>query len=250
MNFDEPAQAETYDRWYASPLGDWVDRCEKEAVIALLPPLTGLRILDAGCGTGNFSLTLAARGADMVGVDRSAAMLFRARGKRREGPGRVEWVLGDLAQLPFPAHSFDGVLSILALDFSTSREAVIRELGRVLKPGGFLVAAVLNRYSLWTLKRKLWARVSRQAWRGVDFLRQSDLAGLLPSTIFSQFRWRRAVYCLPSKFPPLLRLAPCLERLGPRLAPGAAAFLAVSARKKCGKPGADSEAGSSAPTGR
>ena len=60
MDFDKPGLAETYDRWYASPLGDWVDRCEKEAVFALLPPVTGLRILDAGCGTGNFSLVLAA----------------------------------------------------------------------------------------------------------------------------------------------------------------------------------------------
>jgi ubiquinone/menaquinone biosynthesis C-methylase UbiE len=232
MDFDAPGQAEAYDRWYATPLGGWVDRCEKEAVFALLPPVTGLRILDAGCGTGNFSLTLAARGAEMVGVDRSAAMLARARRQSREGPGRLAWVRGDLAQLPFPAHSFDGVISIVALDFMNCREAVIRELGRVLKPGGFLVLAVLNRYSLWTLKRKLEALVSRQGWRQVDFLRKSDLAGLLPAPLFSQLRWRGAVYCLPTEFSPLLRLAPCLERLGARLAPGAATFLAVSARKR------------------
>ena len=232
MDFDAPGQAEAYDRWYATPLGDWVDRCEKKAVFALLPPVTGLRILDAGCGTGNFSLTLADRGADMVGVDQSTAMLAQARGKSGEGPGTVEWVRGDLAQLPFPAHSFDGVISLVALDFTSSREAVIRELARVLKPGGFLVVAVLNRYSLWTLKRKLLTRVSRQAWRRVDFLRKSDLARLLPATMFSQLRWRGAVYCLPTEFAPLLPLAPCLERLGDRFFPWAAAFLAVSARKK------------------
>ena len=175
MDFDAPGQAEAYDRWYATPLGGWVDRCEKRAVFALLPPVTGLRILDAGCGTGNFSLTLADRGADMVGVDRSAAMLSRARSKSRESPGKVEWVQGDLAQLPFPAHSFDGVISMVALDFMSCREAVIRELTRVLKPGGFLLVAVLNRYSLWTLKRRLLTPVSRQAWRRVDFLRKSDL---------------------------------------------------------------------------
>lgn len=232
MDFDAPGQAGDYDRWYATPLGGWVDRCEKRAVLAFLPPVTGLRILDAGCGTGNFSLTLASRGAEMVGVDRSAPMLSRARGKSREGPGTVEWVRGDLAQLPFPAHSFDGVISIVALDFMSCREAVIRELGRVLKPGGFLVLAVLNRYSLWTLKRKLLALVSRQGWRQVDFLGKSDLGGLFPASIFSQLRWRGAVYCLPTEFPPMLRLAPCLERLGARICPGAAAFLAVSARKQ------------------
>jgi SAM-dependent methyltransferase len=85
MDFDAPDQAEAYDRWYATPLGDWVDRCEKKAVFALLPPVTGLRILDAGCGTGNFSLTLAAREAVMVGVDRSPVMLSQTRGKRWEG---------------------------------------------------------------------------------------------------------------------------------------------------------------------
>ena len=79
MAFETPEQVEAYDRWYATPLGQWVDRLEKQAVFELLPPLNGLRILEAGCGTGSFTLDLAAQGARVVGMDRSAAMLSRAR---------------------------------------------------------------------------------------------------------------------------------------------------------------------------
>jgi ubiquinone/menaquinone biosynthesis C-methylase UbiE len=144
MNFDE-AQARVYDRWYETPLGGWVDRCEKEAVLALLPPLENLRILDAGCGTGNFTLLLAAKGARVVGFDRSRAMLAQAKAKATRHFEGAVWVQGDLLKLPFASERFDGVLAILSLDFIKRRQEALSELGRVVHAGGFLVVAVLNR---------------------------------------------------------------------------------------------------------
>ena len=235
MAFETPEQVEAYDRWYATPLGQWADRLEKQAVFELLPPLNGLRILEAGCGTGSFTLDLAAQGARVVGLDRSAAMLSRAGTKVRGGPEVMAWVQGDLGQLPFPAGSFAGAVAILSLDFMASREAALSELARVLRPGGFLVIGVLNRFSLWTLKRvvRSWFRPS--LWNEVNFLEARDLIGLLRQTgAFQQFRWRRAIYFPPVIFPGWRRLIPSWERLGALLYPGAAAFLALSAWKRPG----------------
>lgn len=235
MDIITPEQAEAYDRWYATSPGLWADRLEKKAVFELLPSVNGLRFIDAGCGTGNITKVLATQGAVAVGLDPSAAMLSRAKLKTPEGHKAMAWVQGDLLQLPFRANSFAGAVSILALDFIPSREAALLELARVLRPGGVLVIGVLNRFSLWTLKRQVrgWFRTS--PWREINFLGARDLMGLLQQTkLFHQFQWRRAVYWPPLNFPGLERLIPYWERLGAVLYPGAAAFLALSAKKRPG----------------
>jgi SAM-dependent methyltransferase len=229
MKFITQAEAEAYVRWYETPLGQWVDRYEQEAVDSLLPPLAGLKVLDAGCGTGNFTLALARQGASLMGMDRSAAMLAVARGKARNLGLDIRWVQGNFLHLPLGSGSVDGVVSILALEFVPDREAAFQELTRVLRPGGFLVVAILNRYSLWTLKRL----IKSSAWRKVKFLRPRDLTGLVEQTgAFDHLRWRRAVYLPPLHQPWVVRRAPVWERLGFGLAPGCAAFLALGARKR------------------
>lgn len=92
MDFITPEQAEAYDRWYAASPGHWADRLEKEAVFELLPPVNGLRFIDAGCGTGNITKVLATRGAVVVGLDPSAAMLSKAKLKAPEGQKTIVWV--------------------------------------------------------------------------------------------------------------------------------------------------------------
>jgi ubiquinone/menaquinone biosynthesis C-methylase UbiE len=229
MKFITQAEAETYDRWYETPLGHWVDWYEKKAVESLLPPLAGLKVLDAGCGTGNFTLDLARQGAHLLGMDRSAAMLALARGKACNLGLDIRWVQGDLLHVPLGSASVDGVVSILALEFIPCRATAFQELTRVLRPGGFLVVAILNRYSLWTLERL----ITSSAWRQVKFLRPRDLTGLVEQTgAFEHLRWRRAVYVPPLQQPWIVRRAPAWERLGACLAPGCAAFFALAARKK------------------
>ncbi len=229
--FKDQQQAIAYDQWFDTPLGKWAWHCEQEAVWEVLPPLRGLRILEAGCGTGIFTLPLADRGAAVVGLDRSAAMLARARGKARDARGALAWLQGDVTALPFPPESFDGALCLLALEFISSRETALQELARVLRPDGFLVLALLNRFSLWTLKRKVKAWFKPSLWREVDFLSESRAVRLLTQTGFSPLTWRRALYYPPVKNPRLLPLAPLCERLGRRLCPQTAAFLVVLCRK-------------------
>jgi demethylmenaquinone methyltransferase / 2-methoxy-6-polyprenyl-1,4-benzoquinol methylase len=92
----------------------------------------GDKVLDACCGTGDLALAGRAAGGDVVGVDFSEAMLARARRKAPE----IEWVRGDAAALPFPDETFDAVTVGFGIRNLADLEGGLRELARVLKPGG------------------------------------------------------------------------------------------------------------------
>ncbi|HYU80815.1 MAG TPA: class I SAM-dependent methyltransferase [Vicinamibacterales bacterium] len=112
-------------------------RAEQSAVLSLLPRLTGLSALDAGCGTGRYARLLVEGGARRVcGVDRSMAMLMRAR------TGKA--ALGDLHSLPFVDSAFDVVVSGLVLNDTADLCAAVREIARVLNAGGVLLYSTLH----------------------------------------------------------------------------------------------------------
>jgi ubiquinone/menaquinone biosynthesis C-methylase UbiE len=226
-------QAAAYDRWYATPLGHLVDRVEKEAVFALLPDIEGRQVLEVGCGTGNISLALARRGARVVGLDVSGPMLAAAQHKGRQQGFSLPLIQCLAGFLPFSEAIFDGVISILALDFIPDRLGALREMVRVLRPGGFLVLAMLNRYSLWTLKRILRAWFKPSLWGEVRFITPGELRRLLAGhQEIEEIRHRQAVYFPPWAHPHLLYYYPYLERLGHRLQLPTGAFLVAVARKK------------------
>jgi ubiquinone/menaquinone biosynthesis C-methylase UbiE len=229
--FDD--QAASYDRWYATPLGQLVDRVEQEAVFDLLPDLDGRRVLEVGCGTGNISLALARRGAQVVGVDVSSPMLAAAQQKARQQAFPLKLIRGLAGSLPFTGESFDGVISILALDFISDRPGALREMVRVLRPGGFLELALLSRFSLWTLKRVIRAWFKPSFWREVRFITPRELRRLLAShQMIEDIRFRRSVYFPPWAHPHLLKYYPYIERLGHQLQLPTAAFLVAAARKR------------------
>ena len=99
------------------------------AVLDLLAPKPGEAILDLGCGDGVLTARLVAAGADVLGVDSSAAMLDSARAKGL----RVE--AADGQALPFDAR-FDAVFSNAALHWMPNQQAVAAGVFRALKPGG------------------------------------------------------------------------------------------------------------------
>jgi ubiquinone/menaquinone biosynthesis C-methylase UbiE len=233
MGSDFNDQAAAYNRWYATPLGQLVDRVEKEAISTLMPAVNGLQLLEVGCGSGNVSLVLARRGARVVGLDASGPMLVRAQDKTRQEGLAVTWIRGLASHLPFVDESFDGVMCILALDFMTDREMAIQEMVRVLIPGGFLSVAVLNRFSLWTFTRVIRAWFKPSLWRQVRFITSRELRRLLSGhPELADIRTRQAVYFPPWKNRHLLRYYPYLEKLGNKLNLSTGAFLAASARKK------------------
>jgi demethylmenaquinone methyltransferase/2-methoxy-6-polyprenyl-1,4-benzoquinol methylase len=95
----------------------------------------GTRALDVATGTGDLAIELAARGADVTGLDFSEKMLELARGK---APG-VEWVRGNALELPFGDGEFDAVtVGFGARNFSDLR-CGLSEMARVTRPGGRVV---------------------------------------------------------------------------------------------------------------
>jgi demethylmenaquinone methyltransferase/2-methoxy-6-polyprenyl-1,4-benzoquinol methylase len=94
----------------------------------------GDRVLDACCGTGDLAVGARGRGAEVVGLDFSEKMLERAR---RKEPA-IEWVCGDVLSLPFDAASFDAATVGFGVRNVEDLEAALRELRRVLRPGGKL----------------------------------------------------------------------------------------------------------------
>ena len=101
-------------------------------------------ILDVATGTGRLPLALSAQGigdADgrVVGLDRSRGMLRQARGALLDCDGRVDLVCGDAATLAFGDSAFDCVTCLEALEFMANPDIVVKELFRVLRPGGVLL---------------------------------------------------------------------------------------------------------------
>jgi trans-aconitate 2-methyltransferase len=105
------------------------------ALLGLLRPQAGERILDVGCGTGHLTAQLAEAGAEVVGIDRSPSMIEQAR----RGHPRLCFELADARDFAFP-QPFDAVLSNAALHWVPEPDRVVACVRRALKPCGRFVA--------------------------------------------------------------------------------------------------------------
>jgi ubiquinone/menaquinone biosynthesis C-methylase UbiE len=105
-----------------------------------------LRILDAGCGTGNYNWELTRRGHRVVGVDSSPAMLIRAEHKRQSDSECPRFILHDLSNpLPFEDDSFDVVICIMVLYSLENPDYLVGELRRVTSSLGSLVTVTMQK---------------------------------------------------------------------------------------------------------
>ncbi|QDT64188.1 class I SAM-dependent methyltransferase [Calycomorphotria hydatis] len=115
-------------------------RYERPSLLALVPGVEGLRVLDAGCGSGEHLLELVQRGAVGSGFDQSAEMIEIAKEKFQQAGVAAELFVHDL-QSPlerFEEGRFDLVISALALHYVENLEPVFQEFSRLLRPGGSL----------------------------------------------------------------------------------------------------------------
>jgi ubiquinone/menaquinone biosynthesis C-methylase UbiE len=109
-----------------------------QMVEAALP--SGSTILDAGCGPGEMAATLMQRGYEVWGLDIADAMIGRAR----ERCGVDRFRVGDIERIPFPDNTFDGVVCLGVLEYLDTDAKALREIERVLKPGGMAVVSTPN----------------------------------------------------------------------------------------------------------
>ncbi|HLF93101.1 MAG TPA: methyltransferase domain-containing protein [Planctomycetota bacterium] len=102
----------------------------------------GQTLLDVGCGTGVVAITAARAGAKVTGLDLTPELLAQARQHAPlAGVPEIAWHEGDAEALPFPDASFDAVLSQFGHMFAPRPEVALKEILRVLKPGGRIAFA-------------------------------------------------------------------------------------------------------------
>ena len=145
--YQEHDIAEAYDDKRFSRGGRVIDRQEKEAVLDALSPVDDKRILEVACGTGRFTTVLADRGADIVGVDISEAMLEQGRRKARAAGigGAIEFMQADAGRLPFPDDHFDSVFAMRFFHLVPDSAGFMAELRRVSREQVFF--DTFKRYS-------------------------------------------------------------------------------------------------------
>jgi len=155
----------------------------------------GGRALELGCGTGRVLLPVGRTGVSLVGVDRSAPMIARARRRVRQArlSARVSLVRGDIRALPFgPAARFDLVMAPYGILQSLVREAdlaaTLASVGDVIAPGGLFGIDLVPDLPVWAEYRKRvrfrgWRRAGRAHVTLVESVRQDRARRL---TIFDQ----------------------------------------------------------------
>jgi demethylmenaquinone methyltransferase / 2-methoxy-6-polyprenyl-1,4-benzoquinol methylase len=189
----------------------------RRALIDAIDPRPGQRVLDVASGTGLVAFELAKRGCDVTGLDQSEEMLAGARRRLANTPGldeRVRFVRGEAERLPFGDGEFDALTFTYLLRYVDDRAATMRELARVVKPGGrigmvefgvpqrpYLRAAwrVHTRVGLPLLGRLVspaWVEVGRFLGPNIEALYASegDVGALWRAAGIEQVRERRMTF--------------------------------------------------------
>jgi demethylmenaquinone methyltransferase / 2-methoxy-6-polyprenyl-1,4-benzoquinol methylase len=151
----------TYDR-YANLLSFGQDPRWRRFLVSRIDAGPDDVVLDVATGTGAVALELLRRkGCRVVGVDQSAGMLAEAR---RRVDGRVRLVEASAEQLPFADAEFDGLTFTYLLRYVDDPAATLRELARVVRPGGTIAALEFGvPRGLWRAPWELWVRAGLPA---------------------------------------------------------------------------------------
>jgi ubiquinone/menaquinone biosynthesis C-methylase UbiE len=215
--------ARLYDQWYEAPLGQTADELEKDLLYGLAHVDVPGRAIDVGTGTGHFAADLGGCGWQVVGLDLSAAMLAVAK----EKPAKTALIRADAAALPCASGAFDLVLSVTALEFVARRQEAVREMWRLVGPGGRLVVAALNAWSPWAWARRREGQHQETPFSHAHFFTPREFLGLLRP--LGRVTWSSSVFIGPSG--ECLALAWGLERIGRALLRPFGALLAGRVEK-------------------
>ena len=137
----ERSAPEAYERYLVPPLfAPWAER-----LVDRIDPGGADRVLDVGCGTGIVARRVASRleaEGSVIGLDANEGMLAVAEAAPAGSRPAIDWRQGDATDLPFPDGAFDSVCCQQVLQFVSDPVAALREVRRVLAPGGRVAASV------------------------------------------------------------------------------------------------------------
>jgi SAM-dependent methyltransferase len=152
----------------SNPYRQYKSERDRQLVIELLEPCAHDRVLEVGCGYGWISQALwNAASIEWTGVDLSVEMVGRLRAAYPRRGDRT--LLVDARKLPFTDAEFDKVLCTGVLMHITENELAVRELLRVLRPGGRLLCSINNALSPFSIPVRLWN------WRKKGFVQKFQL---------------------------------------------------------------------------
>lgn len=140
-----PAGYDKIADFYEGFAPDVYDDPLTSALLALVGDVSGLRLLDFACGHGRLARELARRGAQVVGIDLSSALLAKARDRDLANPLGVVYVHADAASSnALAGEVFDGVVCHFGLSDIDDLEGAVATVARVLGPGGFFTFSILH----------------------------------------------------------------------------------------------------------
>ena len=155
-------------------IGDLLSRASRSVYAAALDRQipVGARVLEVGCGTGQLGAFLSIGGRSVVGVDMTRASLELAGGfKRRHGLHNVNFLHGDLFDLPLQPHGFDLVICKGVLMATADPRRGLHAICKFLRPGGYLIIGLYNRFGrLPTTLRKFYFRLTKADPRKIDYV--------------------------------------------------------------------------------
>lgn len=164
---------DVWSRFYRRTLFGLELRRIQRVAIDRLAAQPGERVLDLGCGPGDGAQRVAETGAQAVGLDYSQGMLETARAV----PGLAGLARGDAGRLPFRDGAFDRIICTNSFHHYPQHLAALKEMRRVLKPGGVLVLVDPRKDHLF-------------GWAAIDLV-ENAVFGLEEVRIFSVPQWYR-----------------------------------------------------------
>lgn len=205
--------------FYGRPLGRVARLMIGRRIRAMWPDVKGLAVLGLGFATPYL-------GQFLGEAERVFGLMPAQQGVLRWPPeGRSLTGLADERELPLEDESIDRVLVVHGVEASEAMRAMLRQIWRVLAPGGRILIVVPNRRGLWA------RREATPFGQGQPFSR-SQITQALRESMFSPADWEMALFVPPFDWRPLLRSARAWERIGSFLWPRFSGVILVEATKQ------------------
>ncbi|AFQ44837.1 class I SAM-dependent methyltransferase [Desulfosporosinus meridiei] len=144
-----------YDSWYDTELGSVSDQVERHLAQSMFKT-PGTKVLEIGCGTGQYTSWLVQEGYEVTAVDISAEMMALAQNKlasleeNNTNSKPVHWWQADITEILDQLETYDGIFSMTAFEFVPEPEKVLQKLFSRLKPEGCMMIGLIAGRSAWS----------------------------------------------------------------------------------------------------